>query len=215
MWHSGVPEAIPMLWGNGHRGSVQSDWDRFSTFKSTWTNGAVPKYMLGFNEPDCPTGESSDMSVQSAVQTWNQYIAPLGNKGALLISPAMCMQESETWLRSFSSGGLAADFDVVAVHIYTTTVEGARKVLDHYWNTYRKPMWITEFGCVDAPNGFVPCWDQNQVNAFMYDVVDLFQKHPNVYAYAPCDVGNAWKLGQSGALTATGWAYMNAIKRYV
>jgi hypothetical protein len=38
------------------------------------------------------------------------------------------------------------------------TVQGVKCDLDHYWTSYgQKPLWITEFACVDDGNGrFVP-----------------------------------------------------------
>lgn len=201
-----------MLWGNGHRGGLQNDWNRFSQFRSTWSSGNVPPYVLGFNEPDCTSGESSALSVSDAVSTWEEYIAPLGNAGALLISPAMCKQLDEDFLMPFQQA-ISTPSDVVAVHIYKTNVDDVKKVLDYYGNKYGKPMWVTEFGCVDDTS-FTPCWEQWRANQFVNDVVNLFENDNRVYAYAPADVGNSWTIGSAGALTETGQTYLNAVKRY-
>ena len=210
--HEGTPVAVPMLWGNGHRGGLQNDWNRFSQFRSTWSSGNVPPYVLGFNEPDCTSGESSALSVSDAVSTWEEYIAPLGNAGALLISPAMCKQLDEDFLMPFQQA-ISTPSDVVAVHIYKTNVDDVKKVLDYYGNKYGKPMWVTEFGCVDDTS-FTPCWEQWRANQFVNDVVNLFENDNRVYAYAPADVGNSWAIGSAGALTETGQTYLNAVKRY-
>jgi hypothetical protein len=214
LWHPGVPIAVPMLWGNGHRGSVQDDWNRFTKFTSTWSASNAPPYVLGFNEPDCYQGASSDMSVPDAVYAWNQYIAPLGNAGSLLISPAMCMQQYENFITPFQKS-INTPFDVIAVHIYIDTIAGVKAVLDYYWSKYQKPMWVTEFGCVHNPSGsFTGCTSQSLATQFMTDAVNLFQNDYRVYAYAPQNAGNAWKMGEAGRLTVTGTAYLNAIKKF-
>jgi hypothetical protein len=55
---------------------------------------------------------------------------------------------------------------------------------DHYWNTYGKPMWITEFACVDDSTGFVPCTDQNEINSFIWTAVQMFESDSRVAGYA-------------------------------
>lgn len=204
-----------MLWGNGHRGGTQNDAARFAEFKATWSTSNYPKYVLGFNEPDCSSGESSDITVSAAASAWAQYIAPLGNAGSLLVSPAMCRQLNEDWLTPFQAA-ISTPFDVIAVHIYKPDITQVKAVLDYFWAKYKKPMWVTEFGCVYDQDGFNPCWDQNQAVKFMTDAVNTFQSDSRVYAYAPCDVGNAWVIKPSwdGSLTAVGRAYLNAVKQY-
>jgi hypothetical protein len=54
---------------------------------------------------------------------------------------------------------------------------------DHY-ASYGKPIWVTEFACVDDVNGFVPCTDQGEINSFINDIVDLFESDSRVAAYA-------------------------------
>ncbi|GMK58538.1 hypothetical protein CspeluHIS016_0505700 [Cutaneotrichosporon spelunceum] len=211
--HSGAPIAIPMLWGNGHRGSVQNDAARFRQFTSTWSASNPPKYVLGFNEPDCTSGESASMSVGESVTAWNQYLAPLGNAGSLLVSPAMCAQLHESFLTPFTQQ-ISTPYDVVAVHIFKPDIAQVRAVLDYFWNKYGKPMWVTEFGCVYDQNGFNGCWDQGQAVQFMKDAVATFQNDGRVYAYAPTDVGNAWTMTSGTQLTEVGKAYLNAVRQY-
>jgi hypothetical protein len=50
---------IPMLWGGGSSKDKQ-DATRFFAFKAITTS---PKYIIGFEEPDCATEGSSSMSV--------------------------------------------------------------------------------------------------------------------------------------------------------
>jgi hypothetical protein len=81
----GEPIAVPMLWGNG---TVDAqDKERLTTFEDLST---VPDYVLGFEEPDCDSSGSADMSVHDGVSKWESLIAPLGKKGSKLGSPSMC-----------------------------------------------------------------------------------------------------------------------------
>jgi hypothetical protein len=77
-----------MLWGGGGS-SDPVDSGRVAKFAAQ-AAGAYP-YILGFEEPDCPAGGgSAGMSVSTAAQVWNQYIAPKKNAGTLIASPSMC-----------------------------------------------------------------------------------------------------------------------------
>jgi hypothetical protein len=51
---------VSMLWGDGSLGSTENDASRVSTFESLST---TPEYIIGFEEPDCSTTGSADMSV--------------------------------------------------------------------------------------------------------------------------------------------------------
>ncbi|KAF9768317.1 hypothetical protein IL306_014385 [Fusarium sp. DS 682] len=75
-------------------------------------------------------------------------IVPHGNKGALLGSPSMCTQKDEKWLKKFNAALLAKKWDFTAIHIYKPDMAGVQADIDYYWNTYRQPIWATEFGCV-------------------------------------------------------------------
>ena len=93
---------------------------------------------------------------------------------------------------------------------------------EHYMK-YGKPIWVTEFACVDGAfhtlqgagssrlstsivldrNGFRPCTNQGQINQFIKDVVPYLQRHPAVYAYAYSNgigLGEVWPLMKGGSL---------------
>ncbi|RGP68699.1 glycoside superfamily [Fusarium sporotrichioides] len=189
--------SVPMLWGSGHHGTQDSN--RFSEFGKM---KGTPQYLLGFNEPDC-SGEdtSANIGVAEGVDLWNRLIAPKGQQGALLGSPAMCMQKDEKWLKKFNNAGLSKSWDFTAIHIYKPDMAGVQADIDHYWNTYGKPIWVTEFGCVYDQNGFTPCSDQGQINKWINDVVDL---------------GKAWLPTTNGGkkLSESDRTYLSAISKY-
>ncbi|MCJ1446775.1 MAG: hypothetical protein MMC23_007282 [Stictis urceolatum] len=202
-----------MLWGDGENGDI--DAQRYQEFQQLST---APKYLLGFNEPDCSGENSASMQVDKAVQVWNDMIAPWGEKGSLLGSPSMCMQKDESWLQQFSQAQLNRDWDFTAIHVYKIDMDGVQQDIDHYWNTYQKPIWVTEFACVDDQNGFTACSDQGQINQWINDVVDLFENNEHVMAYGYTDGGglnDMWLPTQNGqSLTESGQTYLNAISKY-
>lgn len=203
---------VSMLWGSGNNGD--EDWKRFNEF-SHMTD--VPKYLLGFNEPDCDGRDTSaKMNVDQGVRLWNQYIAPKGQQGALLGSPSMCMQKDEWWLKQFSQKNLNRPWDFTAIHVYKADMDGVRQDIDHYWNTYGKPILITEMACVHDNGQFTACWDQNQINQWIYDVVDLLEADDRIMGYAYTDGGGLGLTSPMDGdnLSASGKAYLGAISRY-
>lgn len=211
--HDEVP-GVSMLWGDGHQG--QFDADRLRAFQNL---RSTPHYLLGPNEPDCPGTYSADLRVAQGVSLWNQYIAPKGRAGSLLGSPSMCKQKDEGWLAKFRTQKLDADWDFTAIHVYKDNMQGVQEDIDHYWNKYGKPIWVTEFACVSDQPAWKPCEDQGQINRFINDVVDLFEKNEHVMAYAYTDGGglspNWTPTNKDGSkLSESGRTYLNAIKKY-
>lgn len=156
------------------------------------------------------------MSVSEGVQDWEQYIAPFKAKGTKLVSPSMCKQVAETWLKDFSEQ-ITTDWDLTNVHINKNNMAGVNADLDHY-ASYGKPLWITEFACVDDSNGFTPCSDQGEINSFINDIVDLFEGDSRVAAYAYSNgegLGSVWPMTtSSGDLSESGQTYLSAISKY-
>ncbi|GFZ44057.1 hypothetical protein JCM24511_01778 [Saitozyma sp. JCM 24511] len=211
--HSGTPVGVSMIWGAGTADST--DAARLAEFEAMNWN---PSYIIGFEEPDCAAGSgSAGMDVATGVALWNQYVAPKGQAGSVLISPSMCKQAAESgWLGPFRSQ-ISRDWDITNVHINKNSAAGISLDLDHYWNTYGKPMWITEFACVDDSTGFVPCTDQNEINSFIWTAVQMFESDSRVAGYAYSNgagLGNMWPMWSNGALSESGQQYLNAISQY-
>ncbi|OAQ98885.1 hypothetical protein LLEC1_00757 [Akanthomyces lecanii] len=98
-------------------------------------------------------------------------------------------------------------------------MQGVQDDIDHYWNTYGKPTWVTEFTCVSDQPRWEPCEDQAQISRFISDVVDLLEKNEHVMAYAYTDGGglspNRTPTSNDGPkLSGSGRTYLNAIKKY-
>ncbi|GAA5917785.1 hypothetical protein JCM6882_003590, partial [Rhodosporidiobolus microsporus] len=217
---------LTMLWGAGTVDGT--DASRLSAFKALFS---APAYILGFNEPDLDSSDSGDvvssgMDAKKAAELWEELIAPWGEKGSLLGSPAPATTISqpasvsggETWLGDFKDA-ITTDWDFTARHIYQSTVDGVQGVIYHYVSTYSKPVVITKWGCVDTSSGFTAITDQSLINSFVQDCVDLFEKDENVMGYAAIvqgsGLGDVWPLvDTSGAFSETGKTYLEAISKY-
>ena len=90
-----------------------------------------------------------------------------------------------------------------------------------HYETYGKPIWVTEFACVDGTflttlipaqniqggtsdnEKFEPCTDQSEINTFINEVVDYFEGNPKVFAYAYSNglgLGDVWPLMKGSSL---------------
>lgn len=202
-----------MLWGDGDNGEEdQKRWQEFQTLSE------APQYLLGFNEPDCQGADTSaSMTVEKAVQVWNDNIVPWGEKGSLLGSPSMCMQLAETWLEQFNQSSLNRSWDFTAIHVYKPDMDGVRDDIEHYWTKYGKPIWVTEFACVYDQDGFTACSDQGQIDQWIKDLVDLFEGDDRIMAYGYTDGGglnDMWLPTNGDSLSEAGQTYLDAISKY-
>ncbi|KAK8864346.1 hypothetical protein IAR55_001593 [Kwoniella newhampshirensis] len=210
--NAGNAVSVPMIWGGGTADGT--DAVRLAAFQSmSWT----PQYVMGFEEPDCPSGAgSAGMDVSTGIHLWNQYVAPKGDAGAKLLSPSMCKQAAESgWLQPFLDGVTRAP-DGIAIHVNKIDRAGIEADINHYAQ-YGKPLWVTEFACVDDSNGFTPCTDQQQINDFIYLAVSIFESDSRVAAYAYSNgdgLGNVWPMVQNGQLTESGNTYIAALSQY-
>ena len=115
----------------------------------------TPEFMFGFYEPDCNCPASSYMTTADGTSIWNEKLAPLASKGTLLGSPSMCKQYSEDWLTPFSidtstkKSLLDAEWRYTSIHINKNNIDGVMKDVGYYWVKYGRPIWVSEFACVD------------------------------------------------------------------
>lgn len=211
--NSGDITTVPMLWGLG-RLDHDDDVARFQAFQKVVPGSS--EYVMGFNEPDFQgQGSSGVMSTAEAAAAWDKYIAPHGKAGAKLISPSMAMQKDEKWLAPFIKA-VNTKPDIIAVHIFQDNMDGVKGVLDHF-ATYGKPMWITEFACINYQGPSPVYCDQSKTDSMITSMIELFQSDDRVAAYSYSDAFN----GPNSALTpnhdgqslsATGQAFLAAVK---
>lgn len=214
----------PMLWGKGDQCLTGADgpvdlWrlDNFTAYVETGETD--PEVFFGFYEPDCDCDSSSHIpDVTTGYDKWNQYIAPLASRGIKLGSPPMCTQLDQTWLSTFKS--LGGTWDITSIHVNKPTAAEGMEVVEYYYNTFGKPIWVSEFTCVDDTD-WTSCGDQDVVNDFITQMVDYFEGNDNVIAYGANNgegVPGVWNLMTSDwppQLTATGLHYQSVLESLV
>lgn len=198
----GHVEFASMCWGIGET-AHDDDAKRFEEFKKV-PHGKY-KYVIGFNEADFQgDGSSGVIAPKKAAQMWEQYIAPHGKKGSVLVSPSCAKQQDEDWLGPFLQA-VQTQPDVINVHIFKNKASEIKTVLDHYAK-YNKPMWVTELACIDYANGNHAFCSQDQTDTFLQEAVKLLEADDRVAAYAWSDAynGPSCKLTNNGQLSHTG-----------
>lgn len=165
--------------------------------------------MLGFNEPN--KSNQSDLTVDQAISLWP---ALTSDKAIAVGSPATSADEAgKQWFAAFlaavDAGNLRVDF--VAVHWYgwnAGSCDPAAAELENYlkWVESKaggRPVWITEFGCLEKSNP-----DEATVKAFYTGAVQMFARHSQVirYAWYPWFTNNHL-VADDGSLTALGTTF--------
>ncbi|KAI7459828.1 hypothetical protein KC351_g17531 [Hortaea werneckii] len=209
-------KGIGMLWGASGSACGDVTPERVSLFHSMLDNDSIPEIMFGFYEPDCDCDMSAQMTVSDAQTQWDALLAPLADKGVVLGSPSMCKQKDEDFLTPFLDNG-ARDWDVTSIHINKPDLDGVKEDVEYYVSTYGKPIWVSEFSCVNDADGWSPCTDQTQINKLINDAVSYFESNEHIVAYGPSNgagLGNVWPLTSNGELTESGKTYLNAIKNF-
>jgi hypothetical protein len=200
---------VPMIWG--HTGNEQSATGISNSITSFVNKGYG--FVLGFNEPD-NTGQSN-IPVAAAISLWpsfNNAAIKIGTPGtAANANPGMA------WYSSFmnmlnADTALRADF--MAIHWYgwnAGSCNATASELESYikWAegfAGNRPIWITEFGCLNDSAPDVPT-----VVTFFNGAVAMFAKHPRLvrYAWYPWAT-NLALVDSAGALTALGTAFAAA-----
>jgi hypothetical protein len=144
------------------------------------------RHLLGFNEPDGRGGShQAGMSVEEAIALWPRLEAT----GLRLGSPATTREGTlgrGSWQQRFMAEaerqGLRVDF--MAVHYYSTngSVDEFRNWLVQVYNTYRRPIWITEFAYIDWSRPSRATYEANA--AFAHNAIRMMETLPFVERHA-------------------------------
>ena len=202
-------EYIPMVWGG--------------TFDVDAMIAGIPPgatTLLGFNEPNF--GEQSDLSAAQAAALWPEVEEIADARDLMLVSPAVnycggdCQDTNPfDYLDDFFAACDGCRVDRVAFHIYVGCnppgENNAQWLIDHvetYKTRFSQPLWLTEFACTGATS-----FDQ-QI-AFMEDAVAYLENDARIERYAWfsgrfAGIPYIDLLGDDGALTPLGEAYVNA-----
>jgi Glycosyl hydrolase catalytic core len=162
--------------------------------------------VLGFNEPN--KVDQSNLLVADVVKLWPALTAD----AEVRVSSPATSADAKAWFEDFmtqvDAKSLRVDF--VAVHWYGWNAGSCdnAKELESYvtWaEKFKRPIWITEFGCMNASN---PSADV--VQKFYAAAVEMFGRHASIvrYAWYPWNMNN--ELVTAGNLTALGSAFGQA-----
>jgi hypothetical protein len=186
-----LPEFIPMVFS-----------------KNSLSSKIRASTVLGFNEPD--NAKQSDMTVQEALSLWPQVVSKSERTGG----PAMAGNPlSGNWLPAFMKAGPKVDF--VTVHWY----KGVRsdkfiRDIGDICDTYKKPVWVTEFAPQTAAEGRnnPGKYTQSEVDQFIRETVAWMNASKCVERFAWHDAksGTSALFDEHGELTETGKSYARA-----
>ena len=142
--------------------------------------------ILGFNEPDHEP--QANMTVKQAIQAWRFVEEARQALGFRVGSPAPTTFEAYgrgTWLQQFMAQAEKRNYqiDFIAVHWYDHPVGNARtqansffQYLTDVFNTYQRPIWVTEF---DLVNFITPELVTTEAQAaFMKEVILRLPNYP-------------------------------------
>jgi hypothetical protein len=116
-------------------------------FLSAIPRGQLQSFMA-FNEPEIPS--QANLSVAEAVTLWKQHVLPAKEKfGFRLGSPGVSSDaKGKAWLREFlSTLGGNDGIDFLVVHWYGTEMPQLASHLGEMYDTFKRPLWLTEFAC--------------------------------------------------------------------
>lgn len=204
---------IPMMWGG-----ADENKEAMETFSSN------SNYILGFNEPDIPG--QANMNNLEAYNVWKDYITPLKmrkvspapaapggnsdwlktfvNGDTMCINPKGVWDYYEKWKKNPSVEPIVIppteDVDAVCLHYYQINADADDVIssVQRLWNTFHKPVWITEIGLFGKKsNATDKSYDNEskraEIQSFLVQVVTELEKLPYVerYCWFPYDVESA------------------------
>jgi hypothetical protein len=195
-------EFVPMVWGKD------------SVDDAAAAVGGGEKFLLAFNEPNF--GSQANITAQEAAAMWPQLEAVARTHDLAIVSPALnycggaCNATTPfEWFDNFFAACPSCKVDYLAVHWYACT----RSALESYigqLKKYDRPIWLTEFSCLDQSDKSVPVQ-----KAYMTAALDYLESEPAVFRYAwfsgrfePQPTIDL--LGASGELTELGQQYVSA-----
>lgn len=142
------------------------------------------KYLLGFNEPNFKA--QANMTPAQAAAAWPQVKALADELGLKLVGPAVNFSPDGdennpyTWYANFVALVGKDAFDYIAIHNYSGGTSGMKGMVDQFYETYGKQIWITEF--CNWPSG-VTVTQETQISS-MVEQLEYLEKSDRVFRYA-------------------------------
>jgi hypothetical protein len=168
----------PMLWGNWGPGGVSTT--------------EKPQCAMGFNEPDHT--DQANMTTDQAIARWPQLLA----LNVPLVSPAPANLFGG-WLADFYSkttnNGYRVDFTGVHAYPSSTSASSLISTLQSGYNTWGRPIWLTEFSVVDWAGTHT--WSEQDnykfLAEFMWRAEDLtWFKRYSLFLFSGTPSTNPW-----------------------
>ena len=195
--HTGtaLPAAVvfePMIWGQY--------WEPVSHvqgYYNAWHSTPQPVYLMTFNEPDNST--QANMSTNTAISLW----PALQNMNVPLVSPAM-QNTYSAWVYNFFTLIAAHGYrvDYTAAHMYQAPNAAALiSNLQNVYNTWGRPVWLTEFSPVDwnGNQGWTEDDDFNFLAEFMWMAEDnLWLKRYAIFPFSGSNPLPPWQSTTAG-----------------
>jgi hypothetical protein len=204
-WEATGIEFVPMVWGQ--KGGPPDP----ATIEKQIPAGA--RYILGFNEPN--RGDQANITAAQAAALWPRIMQIAKDRNLLIGSPSpqYCAGDCNDtdpfhWLDAFFAACTGCKVDFMATHWYACTADALKSHLSKF-KKYGKPVWVTEFSCMDAG-------DHSAAGeaTYMKTAVDILEKDPTVFRYSwftgrwPDPSGISLFGSASGALTDLGNTYL-------
>jgi Glycosyl hydrolase catalytic core len=195
-------EFVPMIWG----GTPDP-----ATIEPQIPAGA--KYLLGFNEPNF--GAQSHIPATQAAALWPKIEQIAHDKNLKIGSPApnYCAGDCNDtdpihYLDTFFAACTGCEVDFIAAHWYACTGDALTSYLSKL-KKYGKPIWLTEFSCMDAGDHSAA-----GEQTYMKAAVQILENDPTIFRYSwftgrwPDPSGVSLLGDASGSLTDLGNLYM-------
>jgi hypothetical protein len=199
-------EFVPMVWS----GPPTRPIDVNALIQQIPANA---RFLLGFNEPNF--NSQANLTPEQAAAAWPLLEQVAQARGLKLVSPALnycgggCNETDPfVWLDHFFAACPNCQVDYVAFHWYACTHDALASTLARF-EQYGRPVWLTEFSCLDASDHSLPVQQQ-----YMQQAVPLLEADPQVFRYSwfigrADPAGVPYELfGSPGTLNSLGQEYV-------
>ncbi len=199
-------EYVPMVW-------KETNANNFKNRVESAKNKGY-KYILTFNEPDLQG--QCNMSVEDVYSAWQGIDDVTGIRVSSPVT-ALWPKASTNWFQTFMEKidvNNDHDADFISIHCYPENYAGygmaewfLEEVVDWAWETYHKPIWITEFSTTGS------AVSEEATAEFWAGVMPELDKREYVERYAAFCFNYANSKGTglwnyyTGELSEGGWEY--------
>jgi Glycosyl hydrolase catalytic core len=207
-WEMWKPNGLPSGLAYVPQCRTSKEAGQIHDYLNGYASDAQVSHFLGFNEPDIDS--QADMSVEQAVELWKAHVLTMKAKhhNIRVGSPGISNGPGGIpWLQKFFQqlGGIErSGVDFIAIHYYGPDVTHFKDYVTQVANTFKKPIWLTEFACTNW-NPAAPISNEDVIK-FLQESIQFLDSAQFVERYAWFgameDVGEA--VGRSNGLQING-----------